>query len=101
MALQDVVGKSPDGNISPSLILGRAMKDQAGKRRMARGKGGDLGDYAYIGQEFLKEQPSSGTAERSAIIHGVAHAACPRASSCSQFRLRRPTTGSAHASLAG
>lgn len=75
MALQDVVGKSPDGNISPSLILGRAMKDQAGKRRMARGKGGDLGDYAYIGQEFLKEQPSSGTAERSAIIHGVAHAA--------------------------
>jgi hypothetical protein len=58
------------GNISPGGLLGRVTADRAGKRRMARGQGGDLGDLAEIGKLFLKEPPTSGTAER-ALSYGA------------------------------
>lgn len=70
--LEPLVAKSPDGDISPAALLGRVTADKAGKARMARGRGGELGDLARIGQKFLKEPPSSGTAERLAAGGAVA-----------------------------
>jgi hypothetical protein len=70
-AVEPLVAKSADGEISPAGLMGRVTADNAGKRRMARGNGGELGDYARIGQQFLKEQVSSGTAERN-LLFGLA-----------------------------
>lgn len=69
-----LVAKSADGNISPAALLSAVTRDRAGKNRMARGKGGDLGDYAQIGQQFLKEQASSGTAERNLVYRAATDA---------------------------
>jgi hypothetical protein len=44
--------------------MGRVTSDGAGKVRMASGNGGELGDLARIGQQFLKDAPNSGTADR-------------------------------------
>jgi len=70
-ALEPLIAKSPDGNITPVALMGALTRDKAGKRRMAKGQGGDIGDYARAGQDFLKEIPSSGTAERQ-LVHTVA-----------------------------
>ena len=51
--------------------MGRVTSNNAGKTRMARGVGGDLGELARIGQRFLKEPASSGTAERG-LVYGLA-----------------------------
>lgn len=70
--LEPLVAKSATGDISPAALMGRVTADRAGKSRMARGRGGELGDLARIGQKFLKEPPSSGTAERLAAGGAVA-----------------------------
>jgi PAS domain-containing protein len=70
--LEPLVAKSSEGNVSPAALMGRVTSDRAGKARMARGKGGELGDLARIGQKFLKEPPSSGTMERLAAGGTVA-----------------------------
>lgn len=70
--LEPLVAKSATGDISPAALMGRVTSDRAGKARMARGQGGELGDLARIGQKFLKEPPSSGTAERLATGGAVA-----------------------------
>lgn len=62
--IEPLVAKSATGDVSPAGLMGRVTADKAGKGRMARGRGGDVGDLARIGQRFLKEPPSSGTAER-------------------------------------
>lgn len=62
--VEPLVGKSPAGNIPPSQLMGRVTSDGAGKVRMASGKGGELGELARIGQQFLKDAPNSGTADR-------------------------------------
>jgi hypothetical protein len=62
--VEPLVAKSPTGEITPSSLLGVLTATKAGKARVARGAAGDLGKLADIGQRFLKEQPSSGTAER-------------------------------------
>lgn len=65
--IEPLVAKSPDGVINPQALMAAVTSTKAGKRRMARGKAGDLGDYARIGQEFLKDVASSNTAERGLV----------------------------------
>lgn len=62
--VEPLAAKSPTGEIPPASLLGALTATKAGKARVARGAAGDLGKLADIGQRFLKEQPSSGTAER-------------------------------------
>lgn len=62
--IEPLIAKSPTGDITPSSLLGAITSTKAGKAAAARGSAGDLGKLADIGQKFLKEQPSSGTAER-------------------------------------
>jgi hypothetical protein len=64
--IQPIVAKSPAGDVSPALLAGRV--NAATGNGMAFGYGGDLGELARIGQRFLKEPPSSGTAERAAAL---------------------------------
>lgn len=62
--VEDLAEKSTTGDISPALLMGAARKSYG---NMAYGKGQDLVDLARIGQQFLKEAPSSGTAERTML----------------------------------
>lgn len=71
--LEPLVAKSATGDIKPAALLGAVTANRSGKAAMARGNGGDLGKLADIGQRFLKEQPSSGTAERSLMQNAVTH----------------------------
>ena len=69
--IEPLVAKSATGDISPAGLMGRVTANNAGKSRMARGTGGEIGDLARIGQRFLKEPASSGTAERG-LVYGLA-----------------------------
>ncbi|MFT4068918.1 hypothetical protein [Paraburkholderia sp.] len=71
--LEPLVAKSPTGDIAPSALLGAVTRNQAGRTAMARGAAGDLGTLADIGQRFLKERPSSGTAERALMQNLLTH----------------------------
>lgn len=64
--VEDLVEKSPTGDINPALLMGAVRKSYGD---MAYGGGGDLADLARIGQQFLKAPPSSGTAERLAVMN--------------------------------
>lgn len=57
------------GDIPPAQLLNRISADEAGKARVARGKGGTLADAASVGQRFLKEPADSGTAARSGVLN--------------------------------
>ncbi|CAB3720325.1 hypothetical protein LMG22037_04711 [Paraburkholderia phenoliruptrix] len=72
-ALEPLVAKSATGNVSPAALLGVVTKNAAGKSAMARGTAGQMGVLADISQRFLKEQPSSGTAERSLMQNLLTH----------------------------
>lgn len=71
--VESLVAKSPTGDISPAALLGAVTRNQAGRSAMARGAAGDLGTLADIGQRFLKERPSSGTAERALMQNLLTH----------------------------
>ncbi len=71
VVIEPLVAKSPDGVINPQSLMAAVTGTKAGKRRMARGQAGELGDYARIGQEFLKDVASSGTAERNLVWKAV------------------------------
>lgn len=62
--IEDLAAKSPTGDISPAGLM-QAVQRGYGNQVAYQG-GGALGDLARIGQRFLKEPPSSGTAERIA-----------------------------------
>lgn len=66
--LEPLVAKSATGDIKPSALLGAVTANRAGKAAAARGNAGDLGKLADIGQRFLKEPGSSGTAERNRLM---------------------------------
>lgn len=66
--IEDLVEKSPDGNLSPALLMGQvrsaSSKFDSSTGGMAYTGGGELGDLARIGQLFLKPSPNSTTADR-------------------------------------
>jgi len=64
--VEDLVEKSTTGDINPALLMGAVRKSYGD---MAYGGGGDLAELARIGQQFLKAPPSSGTAERLAVMN--------------------------------
>jgi hypothetical protein len=66
--IEDLVAKSPDGDISPSLLQGRVNAKNKGTHGAAYGGGGDLKELGDIGQAFLKRPPNSMTADRSMIL---------------------------------
>lgn len=70
--IQDLAAKAGiEGEISPAALLTAVKKSY---KDMAYSGAGDLGDLAKIGQEFLKEPPSSGSGERIALyelLHGL------------------------------
>lgn len=68
--VRDLVAKEgADGNISPALLAGRINTSNAGKEGMAMGGGGELGDLARIGRQFVRDPiPDSGTAGRLAAL---------------------------------
>jgi hypothetical protein len=68
--IEPLVAKSLTGDIAPSALLGAITATKAGKAAMARGKAGDFGKLAAIGNRFLKEPKSSGTAERR-LVQGI------------------------------
>jgi hypothetical protein len=68
--IQPLVAKSPGGNISPRALMGAVTSNAFGKRMMAMGKGGDLGQLADIGSLFLREPGTSNTTERG-IVAGL------------------------------
>jgi hypothetical protein len=63
--VRDLVAKDPSGNISPALLAGRVGATNSGKEALASGTGGNLGDLAQIGRQFVRDPvPDSGTAQR-------------------------------------
>lgn len=69
--LEPLVAKGGINGVSPQALLGRLTSTSQGKHRMAIGAAGDLGDAAQIAQNFMKERPSSGTAERGFVMGAV------------------------------
>lgn len=67
--VEPLVAKAPTGDISPALLQGRVNTAFKGTHGSAYGGGGDLKTLADVGQRFMKEPPSSGTAERGLIMH--------------------------------
>ena len=69
--IEDLVEKSPDGNLSPALLMGQVRSASSrfdpSTGGMAYTGGGPLGDLARIGQAFLKPPPNSGTPDRMMI----------------------------------
>ena len=72
--IEDLVAKTPDGDISPALLQSKVNLANKGTYGAAYGGGGDLKELANIGQRFLKEPPNSGTAPRSNILNMLAGA---------------------------
>lgn len=68
--LEPMVAKSKYGDMSPGGLMNAVTSTKDKKSMMARGRGGELGDLARIGQAFLKEPDTSNTAER-AITYGL------------------------------
>lgn len=76
--VEPLVAKSVNGNLPPSQLMGRVTADKASKSRMAVGKGGELGTLAKVGQQFLKDSPNSGTADRllaNSVVGGALYGA--------------------------
>lgn len=66
-ALEPLVSAYPNGDFPPARLKSVITGTKEGKHRMATGRAGELGEYARLGQEVLKEQVTSMTAERSAV----------------------------------
>jgi hypothetical protein len=69
--IEDLAEKSPAGDLSPALLMGQvrnaSSKFDGSTSGMAYTGGGNLGDLARIGQQFLKPPPNSGTADRMLV----------------------------------
>jgi hypothetical protein len=56
------------GEIPPAQLKAALTNSKTAKSQIAAGRGGTLGDYADIGQQFLKEAGTSGTAENLTVL---------------------------------
>lgn len=66
MTVKDLATKaSPEGEISPALLLNAVRKSY---KNMAFTGAGDIGDLGAIGSDFLKESGSSNTTERNLLF---------------------------------
>lgn len=65
--VQRLAEKGPIGDVSPALLQNAVIASYKGMP--TAGVGNDLTELARIGQQFLKAPPSSGTAERLAIMN--------------------------------
>ena len=70
-AIEPLVARGGINGVSPQALLQQLNSTGAGKHRMAIGAAGELGDLAQIAQNFMRELPTSNTAERSAAIGAV------------------------------
>lgn len=68
--VRDLVAKEgASGEVNPSLLMGRVNATQAGKEAMASGRGGEMGELAAIGKQFIRDPiPDSGTAQRAMTL---------------------------------
>ena len=70
-SLEPLVAKFSDGNIPPQALKAALTGTKEGKRRMARGKAGELGEYANLGSEILSEQAISTIPERNLVYRAL------------------------------
>lgn len=64
--VEDLVEKSPTGDISPALLMNPVRQSYG---NMAYGGGGHLADLARIGQRFMRQPPDSGTPLGTAALN--------------------------------
>jgi hypothetical protein len=64
--VEDLVEKSPTGDISPALLMNPVRQSYG---NMAYGGGGNLADLARIGQRFMRQPPDSGTPLGTAALN--------------------------------
>ena len=69
--IEPLVAKTTTGDVSPALVMARAM---ANDPQMAYSGGGPLGDLARIGQQFLKTPANSATLERLGMMRLLGNA---------------------------
>jgi hypothetical protein len=62
--LEPLIAKSQDGFINPSLLQGAVTNTKKAKTNQVRGRNGDLGELAKVGQLIKDNVPNSGTASR-------------------------------------
>ena len=74
-AIEPLLAKYPTGEFPPSALKAIVTASKEGKRRMARGQSGELGDYARLGTEMLREIATSNTAERNLVFRAATDAA--------------------------
>lgn len=64
MALEPLVAKAQDGQISPAILKNRVIQTY-GARNVAKGKAGELGDLVKIADVIKQQVPNSGTSQRT------------------------------------
>lgn len=67
--VEDLIAKSPTGDLSPSLLLNKV---KGSNKNMAYGGGGDLATLAKIAKQFMKDPvQNSTTAEKNMIMQNL------------------------------
>lgn len=94
--IEDLVEKSPTGDISPALLMTPVRQSYS---NMAYGGGGDLADLARIGQRFLKEPPNSGTANRLSAMMKLGSAGLVGGGEALAYHLQDPVLAAKIAAL--
>lgn len=69
--IEPLIARGGINGVSPQGLLQQLNSNSVGKHRVATNAAGELGDLAQIAQNFMKEQPSSGTAERNFAQNAV------------------------------
>jgi hypothetical protein len=73
--LEPLVAKNDVSGVTPSDLIGKMTSTAEGRRRMAMGAAGELGDAAAIAQNFLKEEKVSRAAGRGFVLGAITEAA--------------------------
>lgn len=64
MTVDGAVSRDGRGNVNPVTLATQANTGKFNANDIVYGRAGPLGDIAMLGQAFMKQMPSSGTAER-------------------------------------